>query len=498
MAQRNHRYFSVIVEPEDEPGDDGPQVPGYGASVGDVLRHARQQTGYALSDVADVLRIRLRYLEAIEDGRFDDLPGSVYAVGFIRAYAEFLGLDTDEMVRRFKDEVAGIDRQTELHFPEPVAEGRVPGGAILLIAVVLAAVAYGGWFYLSSENRSFDDMVPQLPDRFVALLSGEPAVEPPIGQQAGPAAGNAPRSGAALPQDAGNATAASDDAPAATGPAGDPGVDRAGPSASTDLAGLEEVDIPAPAVMPPAATPAEAPAPRTGAPAATARITPSDTASGDTASGDTAPEDTAPDAAAPGSVAPDAAVSAPGADATAPAGAVASVDGTEPAASTPAEGESLPAGSQGPAPTASAPTESAPAESAPAANTPAANTPAVPADDTADTGTPTETAAAEAPRPSASAAQASADPAGRVVLQATADSWVQVRDGAGNLVMTRVLRPGDVYEVPDLPGLTMVTGNAGGLDILVDGRSVPTLGDQGEVLRDVSLDARALTDGTAR
>ncbi|NBB82862.1 MAG: DUF4115 domain-containing protein, partial [Alphaproteobacteria bacterium] len=179
MAQRNQRYFSVIVEPEpeaDEPSEGGL---GYGASVGDILRHARQQTGYALPDVAGVLRIRLRYLEAIEDGRFDDLPGSVYAVGFIRAYAEFLGLDTDEMVRRFKDEVAGIDRQTELNFPEPVAEGRVPGGAILMIAVLLAGVAYGGWFYLSAEDRALRDLVPQLPDRFAALLSPEGGVGTP-------------------------------------------------------------------------------------------------------------------------------------------------------------------------------------------------------------------------------------------------------------------------------------------------------------------------------
>ncbi|MFP3345109.1 helix-turn-helix domain-containing protein, partial [Halomonas sp. SIMBA_159] len=87
--------------------------------------------------VATTLRIRLRYLEAIEDGRFDDLPGSVYAVGFIRTYAEFLNLDTEEMVRRFKDEVAGLDRQTELNFPAPAAESRVPGGAVLLIAAVL-------------------------------------------------------------------------------------------------------------------------------------------------------------------------------------------------------------------------------------------------------------------------------------------------------------------------------------------------------------------------
>lgn len=477
MAQRNHRYFSVIVEPEDEPGDDGPQVPGYGASVGDVLRHARQQTGYALSDVADVLRIRLRYLEAIEDGRFDDLPGSVYAVGFIRAYAEFLGLDTDEMVRRFKDEVAGIDRQTELHFPEPVAEGRVPGGAILLIAGVLAAVAYGGWFYLSSENRSFDDMVPQLPDRFVALLSSEPAIEPPLAPQAGSPPGSVAGSAAAdAPAETADATGG--DAAAATAPAVGPDADRSGPSAATDLAGLEEVGV--------AATPAEAPTAQTGAPSATARI-----AAGDAASG------SAPGTAAPDSMGPDATASAARDDTPASSGAAAAGDGAGPSTpaqiQAPAAGEALSAGGERPAEIAGAPT---------------VPSPTVPVDDATGELTPPETAvpetagpetaAPEVPRPSASAAQASADPAGRVVLQATADSWVQVRDGSGNLVMTRVLRPGDVYEVPDLPGLTMVTGNAGGLDILVDGRSVPALGDQGEVVRDVSLDARALTDGTAR
>ena len=100
-------------------------------------------------------------------------------------------------------------------------------------------------------------------------------------------------------------------------------------------------------------------------------------------------------------------------------------------------------------------------------------------------------------RPSASEAQASVDPVGRVVIRATADSWVQLRDGEGALVMTRVLRPGDVYEVPDAPGLTMVTGNAGGLEISVDGEAAPSLGAQGEVIRGVSLDARALMTGTA-
>lgn len=495
MAQRKHQYFSVIVEPDERPGDDGPPVPGYGASVGDVLRHARQQAGYALPDVAGVLRIRLRYLEAIEDGRFDDLPGSVYAVGFIRAYSEFLGLDTDEMVRRFKDEVAGIDRQTELHFPEPVAESRVPGGAILLIAMVLAAVAYGGWFYMSSEDRSFDDMVPQLPDRFAALLSSEPAVEPPAG-------------------------AASDTVADAAGDAAGAGPDAAG-AAAPGLAPGQPPQQPAPVRAAPSATdPSDS-----VAPAGTVEVAEGNGRStGVDAAHVDAPQTppSGPAASADGETA------IPAAGEASPAGAAghdladAPAEGRTGASPTAGEGAGENAGENaveggavagaganaGPADIAGA-EESAGADREAAGDVRSASNAAGNAAGNAarnDAGTAAGNAAggsslsdpALASRPGASSAQAAADPTGRVVLQATADSWVQVRDGAGNLVMTRVLRPGDTYEVPDMPGLTMVTGNAGGLDILVDGRSVPSLGEQGEVVRDVSLDARALTDGTAR
>ncbi len=64
-----------------------------GADVGAFLRASRLRRGEELADVAAQLRIRLVYLEAIEDGRFDALPGNTYAVGFIRTYAEYLGLD---------------------------------------------------------------------------------------------------------------------------------------------------------------------------------------------------------------------------------------------------------------------------------------------------------------------------------------------------------------------------------------------------------------------
>jgi hypothetical protein len=76
----------------------------------------------------------------------------------------------------------------------------------------------------------------------------------------------------------------------------------------------------------------------------------------------------------------------------------------------------------------------------------------------------------------------------RVVLHAVADSWVQVRDKASNLLFTRVLKPGEHYNVPNQPGLTLVAGNAGGIDVTVDGQEAHRLGDLGHVARNVSLD----------
>jgi cytoskeleton protein RodZ len=85
----------------------------------------------------------------------------------------------------------------------------------------------------------------------------------------------------------------------------------------------------------------------------------------------------------------------------------------------------------------------------------------------------------------------------RITLHATLDSWVQVRDGQGDLLLTRVLRPGDSYRVPDQTGLTLVTGNAGGLRIEVDGTALAPIGRVGMVRRNIALDPQRLVEGTA-
>ncbi|MDA0704693.1 MAG: helix-turn-helix domain-containing protein, partial [Proteobacteria bacterium] len=139
--------------------------------VPELLAALREHAGLSLDQVAAALRIRVVYLRAIEDGRFDDLPGPTYAVGFVRAYADHLGLDPETTVRRFKAERDGITRRQELVFPVPTPDARVPGRSLIGLSVVLAMAAYGGWYYLSSQDRSVIELVEQVPASLQAMLS---------------------------------------------------------------------------------------------------------------------------------------------------------------------------------------------------------------------------------------------------------------------------------------------------------------------------------------
>src|SRR5262245_52558399 len=75
-------------------------------SVGQDLCRASQRAGKELSDVFLVLKIKPDHLFAIEEGRFEALPGRVYAIGHVRSYAAYLGLDAGKFVERLKVELA--------------------------------------------------------------------------------------------------------------------------------------------------------------------------------------------------------------------------------------------------------------------------------------------------------------------------------------------------------------------------------------------------------
>jgi cytoskeleton protein RodZ len=307
-----------------------------------------------------MLRIRPAYLEALEAGRLKSLPGNVYALGFLRSYATALGLDVEEVARRFRSEAGDIPRHSELVFPVPAPQRGLPAGALILLGLILAGGAYTGWYRLSGEGKLPAETVRPVPARL------------------------APLADQALP-----------------GPDG---------------------RIPVPALPP---TPA--PAPR-----------------------------------------------------------LADDNQFEPRQAA-AENPLL---APEPPPTAPEPVEEMRSASYPGAT--ATTAIAMPV-------TPPMRRAEQPPQAAAAPPTTSVDPlnpdGARVVLHFTGDTWVQVKERGGQALVTKVMKAGDIFPVPTRANLVLSTGNAGRVEILVDGVAVPSIGGPGSVRKDVALDPDQLKAG---
>lgn len=150
------------------------------AGVGLTLRQTREANGWTLAQVAAALKIRRAYLEAIEDARLGDLPAPAYALGFVRNYAELLGLDPADAVRRFRADQPAPARAPRLEFPAPVAERGVPTGALALLGVVLAVAVYVGWYRSSEGPRPIAEVVPPIPERLERIAEPVRPPAPPV------------------------------------------------------------------------------------------------------------------------------------------------------------------------------------------------------------------------------------------------------------------------------------------------------------------------------
>ena len=121
-------------------------------TVGQDLRAARLRRGDDLATVSRALKIRKDHLEAVEEGNFADLPGKTYAIGFVRSYAHYLGLDVARTVERYKQEISG---RPEEHLPtDPSLHAeesrRLPSGWRIVAAIVGLALLYGVWHLVST------------------------------------------------------------------------------------------------------------------------------------------------------------------------------------------------------------------------------------------------------------------------------------------------------------------------------------------------------------
>lgn len=139
-------------------------------SVGSALRKARERRGLTLPQVSRDLCLKEDVLRALESRQYSALPKVPYCFGFVRTYARHLGLEPEEMVRRFKGEIGDVPQTTKLAPPQPLRASRFPGRAAVTISLLIAAAGYGGWYYytqlpaeLTVPTTSADAHAPMAP-----------------------------------------------------------------------------------------------------------------------------------------------------------------------------------------------------------------------------------------------------------------------------------------------------------------------------------------------
>ena len=138
--------------------------------IGSSLREARTRRGLALSDVERATHIRSRYLSALEEDRFDTLPGPAYAKGFLRTYADFLGLEGQRFVDEYNSRFEPSEEPAAI--PPVLVRGRRPFANRLSLAVSVAAILIGliSWQLTRSRGARHTVVPPPPPTHVAAVL----------------------------------------------------------------------------------------------------------------------------------------------------------------------------------------------------------------------------------------------------------------------------------------------------------------------------------------
>ncbi|MCE2926183.1 MAG: helix-turn-helix domain-containing protein [Rickettsiales bacterium] len=154
--------------------------------IGALLRQAREERHQSVEDIARHMHIRSRYLYALEDGRISDMPGLPYAKGYLQAYAQHLGLDRYEIMRRF-EQMEGLIERKGFFMPQVFSKEKQASSTSIIWGLMLALLAYGGWsLWLAppSVNPSLVEMFDENQAEQIritpALIAKTPCLRPSL------------------------------------------------------------------------------------------------------------------------------------------------------------------------------------------------------------------------------------------------------------------------------------------------------------------------------
>lgn len=136
------------------------------AEIGARLRDARMEMHITPQQAGQALHIRAIYLEALEDGRFEALPGHAYAKGYLQSYAAFLQLDKDEILRRFEQVEAALKKN--FYLPQSISREKKPTNAMLWGGPAAAAIVFIIWILANNGAKMSVSVVDAIPEKAYA------------------------------------------------------------------------------------------------------------------------------------------------------------------------------------------------------------------------------------------------------------------------------------------------------------------------------------------
>ena len=158
--------------------------------IGNSLREARLRQGLEFPEIEHATKVRSKYLRALEDEEFDILPAQTYVKGFLRTYAEYLGLDGQLYVDEYNSRYVGLEEESPLRASvrQPARQDRrFAGGAVftvlagiaVLTALVIAAFKFTGGSGSTDKTtrppaKHVDEEGPDAQDRGEVGLGADP------------------------------------------------------------------------------------------------------------------------------------------------------------------------------------------------------------------------------------------------------------------------------------------------------------------------------------
>lgn len=121
--------------------------------IGNLLRLSREELRLSADEVSHMLHIRVRYIRALEEGKLKDLPGLTYTRGYLQSYAMLLGLDKEEIIRRF-EQIEAVLMRRGFYFPRVFNSDKSPSPILVWGGLGLAVVTCLTWaVFQPSRNR---------------------------------------------------------------------------------------------------------------------------------------------------------------------------------------------------------------------------------------------------------------------------------------------------------------------------------------------------------